>query len=162
MEKIVWEFTNKKKLKSKEFENYFERKVFRTIRKFSMLPKDKKIKLEKSDEINFLVLKTVLEKKFTISFSVKPNFSSENLSQIAEGIFKNILAGNFSGIKAENKPARPLYFLSDKEIELYAKLKSLKGKKRKPDEKIRNLFEKFTKKNPDLEHNIVNAFGQLL
>jgi hypothetical protein len=161
MEKIVWQFTNGKSLNAREFENYFERKVFRTIRKFSMLPSGKKIFLKKNGGINLAVLKGVLEKNFVVSFSPKPNFSDENLSEVAEGIFRNVLDGKFCGSKPDDKPARPLYFLSDGEVELYAKLKNLKGKKRKPDDKIRKLFDKFTKKNPDLEHNIVNSFGQL-
>jgi hypothetical protein len=156
----VWKFTNGKSLSSKEFLNYFERKVFRTIRKYSMLPKDKKIYVRKSDRISEVILKVVLESRFSVSFSNKFNFSGENLSSVTEEIFRNILDGKFLGPKPKSKPACPLYFLSDDEIELYAKLKNLKGKKRKPDEKIRRLFDKFIAKNPDLEHNIVNALLQ--
>ena len=58
-------------------------------------------------------------------------------------------------------PKAPLYFLSDEEIELYAKLASIKGKKRKKHDKIWKLFSQFKEKNPDLEHNIVNSCRQL-
>jgi len=161
MGKIVWEFTNGKKLDKEKFLDYFERKFFRTIRKFSMLPASRKVVLKRSSDINNLVIRAVLEKKFSVGFSDEPDFSNENLSQVAEEIFRNVLNGKFVGSKPEDKPFRPLYFLSDAEIELYAKLKSLQGKRRTPDERIRKLFEKFMTKNPDLEHNVVNASRQL-
>jgi hypothetical protein len=161
MEKHVWQFTNQKKLTKKQFIDYFERKVFRTIRKYEMLPKNRVIHLKKSENLNTIVLKKILEKKFSVEFSKNPNFSSENLSQCAEEIFQNILKGNFSGLKPKDRLARPLYFLSDREVELYAKLNNIKGTKRKKDEKIQALFEKFLEKNPDLEINIVRALGQI-
>ena len=55
----------------------------------------------------------------------------------------------------------PLYFLSDAEVELYAKLVGIKGVKRKRDKKIQELFARFMKKNPDLERNVVKAWGQI-
>tara|TARA_Y100000310_G_scaffold342743_1_gene447193 strand:- start:4847 stop:5344 length:498 start_codon:yes stop_codon:yes gene_type:complete len=161
--KTVWKFTNQKQLTKKEFLNYFERKIFRTIRKYKMLPKNRTIKLKKSNSLNTAVLKQVLEKKFKTTFSTKPNFSSDNLSQVAEDIFKNILKGNFSPkkLKPQDNPPRPLYFLSDKEIELYASLTQIKAEKRKQDQKIQSLFQKFLKKNQDLEQNVVRALNQL-
>jgi len=157
--KHVWQFTNKRKLTSPEFINYFERKVFRTIRKYSMLPKDRILKLTKSNNTNTIILKQILEKKFKIKFSTKPNFSSENMSDIAEQSFEKILKGNFNltNQKPESKPHKPLYFHSDKEIELYAKLKKISNKKRKTNKRIQTLFIKFQKNNQDLENNIVNA-----
>ncbi|MCK5321316.1 hypothetical protein KAJ38_01945 [Candidatus Pacearchaeota archaeon] len=158
MTNTVWQFTNQRKLSKKEFIDYFERKIFRTIRKHSILPKDKIITLKSSSSLNTNILKTVLEKKFQVKFTSKPKLLSDNLSQLSEDIFKNILQGKFNGPKINNKP---LYLLSDKEVELYAKLKNIKGSKRKKNEKIQNLFEKFLKKNQDLELNIVKAFNQL-
>jgi hypothetical protein len=154
----VWIFTNKKELNKSQFIDYFERKVFRTIRKYSMLPKNKIMTLKKSRDLNTMVLKKVIEEKFKVNFSNKPNLSSENLSDIAEEVFQNILKGKFSGPKPNNKP---LYFLSDKEVELYAKLTNTKGTKKKRDERIQKLFNKFLKKNQDLELNIVKAVGQI-
>ena len=158
---MVWEFTNQRKLTKSGFIDYFERKVFRTIRKYNMLPKNKIIKLKKDLKLNTQVLKSILEKKFKVKFVEQPNFSSNNLSQIAEETFSNILNGKFEGLSPDTKPFMPLYFLFDKEIELYAKLKGIKGKKRKQNKKIQQLFEKFIEKNPDLEHNIVNALNQI-
>lgn len=154
---IVWQFTNKQKLTASDFIDYFERKVFRTIRKYDMLPKDKKIKLKKNMSLNVNVLKFVVAKKFKVVFSNSPNLSSMNMSDIAEDIFLNILKGKFGWEKPNKKISKPLYFLSDAETELYAKLKKIVGKRRKKNEKVRKLFARFEKKNPDLEHNIVNA-----
>jgi hypothetical protein len=54
-----------------------------------------------------------------------------------------------------------LHYLTDTEIDLYAGLKNIKGKERQENRKIKELFSKFRDKNPDLEHNIVNAFEQM-
>ncbi|MFH1238418.1 MAG: hypothetical protein ABIH79_01425 [archaeon] len=158
MSNTVWEFTNQRKLSKKEFIDYFERKVFRTIRKYQMLALNKKIALKTSPNLNTKVLKAVLEKKFQVKFTSKPNISTDNLSQIAEDTFKNILQGKFIKPTLNNKP---LQFLSDKEIELYANLTNIKGSKRKQDKKIQKLFGKFLKKNQDLELNIIKASNQL-
>jgi hypothetical protein len=160
-EKYVWEFTNQKKLTKGEFIDYFQRKVFRTIRKYEMLPENRKIKMRSGDDINTSVLTDVLKGKFNVEFSVKGKFLSENLSEVAEEIFRNILKGNYGGPKPKDKFLRPLFFLSDSEIELYAKLRNITGEKRKRDEKIRELFDKFINKNQDLEINIVKAMGQI-
>lgn len=158
MSKIVWKFTNQIELDKSQFIDYVERKVFRTIRKNQCLPKNKIIVLKKSNDLNTLVLKNIIATKFEVNFGTNPNMSSDNLSQFAEDIFKNILKGDFKNKISKNAP---LAQLSDKEIELYAKLKNIKGSKRKQDEKIQKLFEKFLKKNQDLELNIVKAMGQI-
>ncbi|MBU2576273.1 MAG: hypothetical protein KKF50_00970 [Nanoarchaeota archaeon] len=168
MNKIVWTFTNQKELNKSQFIDYFERKVFRTIRKYDLLPKDKIFTLKKLTNLNTTVLKNILEKKFEVNWmpssegtcrsGTKPNLSSDNLSQLAEDIFKEVLKGNFKGKIPKNAP---LAELSDKEIELYAQLTGTKGTKRKQDKKIQALFNKFLKKNQDLELNIVKAIGQL-
>ncbi len=156
--KAVWKFTNGRELNKSEFINYFERKVFRTIRKFQMLPEDKIFKLKKSKELNTLVLKQILSQKFQIKEMSKSNISADNLSQVAEDIFKNIMKGNFK--KTRNEKA-PLLYISDKEIELYCKLKEIKGESRKQNEEIQSLFKKFLNKNQDLEINILKAQNQL-
>jgi len=150
----IWEFTNKTKLCKKCFTDYFERKIFRTIRKYNILPKT--IILKKSNNINTKVLKYILERKFPVK-SGRENLSSENLSQTAEEIFLNIMKGRFKF--RINKT--PLMLLSDREIQIYAQIKNIKGNKIKRNKKIKKLFEKFMKKNPDLEHNILNAYFQL-
>ena len=157
--KTVWTFTNQRELNKSQFIDYIERKVFRTIRKYQMLPEDKIIKLEKSENINTVVLKKILETKFQVKFSSTPNLSSDNLSQVAEDTFRHILRGDFGyKLPAED---HPLIYLSDKELELYAQLKEIKGTKRKQDKKIQALFNKFMKKNQDLELNVIKALKQL-
>jgi len=154
----VWTFTNQRELNKSQFIDYVERKVFRTIRKNQSLPKNKTITLKKNDSINTAVLKKIIETKFEVKFNNKPNISSDNLSQIAEDTFKEILEGKFNKQTPKNAP---LSQLSDKELELYAKLTNVKGTKRKQDKKIQNLFEKFLKKNQDLELNIIKAIDQI-
>jgi len=144
----VWEFTNQRKLNKKEFLHYVEKKVFRTIRKYGMLPEDRKIVLAKSDELNAVVLRHIIEKKFPVVSSGKANFSTDNLTDVSEESFKNVLKGKFVGPSAkENGVCRPLFDLSDAEIEKYAELVRLKGKKKKRDTKVAELFEKFKKIN---------------
>ena len=161
MKKPVWTFTNKKTLNEKEFIEYFERKVFKTIRKYGLLPKDKTFKIKKDKTLNTSVLKSILEKKFLVEYSLNPNTSSENLSDIAENTFENLINANFKGISPEDKISRPLYFISDKELEVYSKLKKINGEKKKRNKKIQDLFNKFLDKNPDLEINIVKVLNQI-
>ena len=154
--KSVWRFTNGRELTKLEFINYFERKVFRTIRKYSLLPKNKIFILKKNNNLNTIILKQILETKFQVKYSKTPNISANNLSQVAEDIFANITKGNFN---YSPKPS-PLINLSDKEIEVYAKIKEIKGNTRKQNKKIQALFKKFLSKNQDLEINIMKAQKQ--
>lgn len=156
--KSVWKFTNGRELNKSEFINYIERKVFRTIRKFNMLPDNKIFELKRSRNLNTLILKQILSQKFVVNNEAKQNISTDNLSQVAEDIFENVMNGRFDGPLPNDKP---LYYVSDKEIELYCKLKNIKGEKRNQNKKIQNLFAKFLKKNQDLEINIIKALSQI-
>lgn len=160
--KFVWKFTNGIELNEKEFLNYFERKVFRTIRKFEMLKNVfcKEINVSSEEDLNTKVLNYVLATKLHVKFSAKPFFSYRNLSDISEDNFLKILDGKFKRKKKEINNM-PLYFHSDKEIQLYAKLRKIEGKERVRNKRVRELFDKFMIKNPDIEHNVVNAFEQL-
>ena len=141
--KPVWTFTNQTQLNKKQFIDYIERKVFRTIRKHNMLSNP--ITLKKSNTLNTQVLKKIIETKFPVKLipttnNQQPTTSPANLSQIAEDIFKNILKGNFNPSPITHHPS-PLLYVSDKEAELYAKLTNTKGtkesktKKSKPSSK---------------------------
>ena len=154
----VWQFTNKRKLTKKEFIKYLERKIFKTIRQHSLLPKDRNIKMKKSEDIRFKVLYKILSQKFKITLSKEENTSIKNLSEIAEIALQNIINGKVKIPSPKEKNISfPLYYVSDKEIDLYAKLCSLKGKTRKPNKKVRSLMERFMEKNPDLELNIIKS-----
>lgn len=162
MAEIVWEFTNQKKLTKKEFVNYFEKKIFRTIRKYGLLPEDRIFRIKKADDINTNVLVSVLKNKFNVEYSNIPNINSDNLSDIAEKTFENILAGKFKKIYEKNDEIGiPLYYNSDKELKLYSELKQIVGTAKKRNEKIQNLFSKFIDKNQDLEINVIKAMSQL-
>jgi hypothetical protein len=154
----VWKFTNQTQLCKKCFEDYFERKVWKTIRTHGLLPKNKIFLIKKSEDLNTKVLINVIKEKFNIDFSNKPNINNNNLSSESEIIFSNLLKGNFKKSKLSSSP---LSQLSDEEIELYAKLKNIHGKKRIKNTQVQQLFSKFKSKNPDLEHNVVRAFNQI-
>lgn len=154
----IWTFTNKTQLCKNCFTDYFERKVFSTVRKKSLFKIGQEFKLKRDNSLNSNVLFYILNKKFLVTWSSKPNISSRSLSQESEKIFLDILKGNFNSKSAETSP---LIYLSSKEIGLYSKIMRIPGKEIKEDKKIQSLFSKFNKKNPDLEHNILNAFYQL-
>jgi hypothetical protein len=156
--KPVWKFTNQTQLCANCFCDYFERKILRTIRKLELLPSSREFILKKSDSLNTKVLIFILKKNFSVKFSNKSNIDDLCLSDFAESDFESVIAGKF-GKKEKNKS--PLGDLGDEEIELYAKLKKIKGKKKKRNQKIQSLFDKFRKKNQDLEHNVMNAWGQI-
>ena len=123
-----------------------------------MLTENKIFTLKKANNLNTIILKQILETKFQVKFSTQPNTSPINLSQESEDIFKQVIKGNFNHEETINAP---LIQLSDKEVELYAKLKNIKGEKRIQDKKIQSLFKKFLQKNQDLGVNVVKAQKQL-
>lgn len=160
--KVVWRFTNGIELNEKEFIRYFEKKVFKTIRRFEMLKNHSSnvIEIENKNDLNTKVLNHVLSTKFITKESSKGFFSSLNLTDLTEKIFENILKGKFKG-KTISSLKAPLCFLSDKEIYLYANLKRIEGETKKRNKRIQELFSKFFNKNPDLEHNIIKAYMQI-
>jgi len=158
-EKTVWTFSNKKSLTKSEFLRYIQRKVFKTIRENGLLPEEKIFRLKKSDSINTLVLKNILDKKFKTKFSKNPNISTENLTQIAEIVMEKAIRGDFDFSKL---PKSPLSKVSDEEILLYARLLGICAKKRPKNKKIHGLLDRFKKKNPDIERNIIRAASQFL
>jgi len=128
-----------------------------------MLPSTKIFTIKKKNDLNTLVLKQILETKFQVKLipnteSQIPNTSSSNLSQSAEDIFENIIKGKFNNPQKTNAP---LIYLSDKEVELYASLKNIKGRKRSQNKRIQTLFKKFLTKNQDLEINVLKAQTQI-
>jgi hypothetical protein len=159
-QKYVWEFTNQKKLTKNEFISYFERKVYKTIRKQNILSKKREITLKKSENLNSKVIKKILEKKFIIKEKNNSEINDENATDISYNCLENILKGNYTKL-FNQKIKRPLYYLTDKETELYAKLTNTKGKKKKRKKEVQKLFEKFSKKNQDLEQNIIKATEQI-
>jgi hypothetical protein len=153
--KIVWEFTNQRKLTSDEFIRYFEKKVKSTIRKYRMPLHEIKKQSKKTLKENVInhIIKNLPYRKGKIS--------DDNLNNITNKIFYIMMYD-----KADEKlfkfipKNQPLYFLSDKEIILYAKLKNIKGNLQEPRAKLKQI-DKFIKilekRNQDIRQNIVQA-----
>lgn len=97
----------------------------------------------------------------------KGKISEDSLDDVSTDILYIMMHDNVEKLKALFSKNQPLYFLSEKEILLYAKLKKIKGKikrekfqikpKNKKLKEINNFIEKIEQKNPDIRHNIVRA-----
>jgi len=148
--KIVWEFTNKRKLTADDFIKYFEKKVKATIRKYNMPIKKIKKNNLKSKIINSII-KNLPERKGKIS--------DESLNNLSNKIIYVMMHGRKSELGRLLPRNQPLYFLSDKEILLYAKLKKIKGKikEEKQFREVNKFIETIETKNPDIRHNIVTS-----
>jgi len=150
----VWEFTNQQKLCEKCFVNYFERKVKGTIRKYNM-----PITFVKSKELKAKIINNIIK----LLPRRKGNLSTDNLNSISDKIIYEMLYGNSENLKKFLPKNQPLYFISDKEIALYARIKRISGKteNEKRFEKIDLFIERIEKKNPDIRHNIINSVLKL-
>ena len=150
--KPVWKFTNKSQLCSKCFLEYFEKKVKNTIRKYQMPIGKVKGSSLKVRVIN-RITKELPERKGKIS--------DENLDCISAEILYTMMYEDKEKLKNLLPKNQPLYFLSDKEILLYAGIKKINGKvekiKNKKLKEIDSFIKTIEEKNPDIRHNIVNA-----
>jgi hypothetical protein len=147
----VWKFTNQQQLCASCFVRYFEKKVLYTIRKYQM-----PIILIKKSDLNSKIINLIIENLP----ERKGNLSSDNLDDISLGILNEMMNGNSKNLKKFLPSNQPLYFLSNKEIMLYAKIKKIAGKTRKltaKEKKINDFIIKIEEKNPDIRQNIVNA-----
>ena len=153
--KIVWQFTNKRKLDAEEFVDYFERKVKGTIRKYKMpigVVRGKSLKVRVINNI----VKNLMKRKGKLS--------DESLNDVSNKVIYAIIYRRGDELKKLVPKNKPLYFLSDAEIELYAKIKKIKGKlineelgiKRELKE-IDDFISLIEKKSPDIRHNVVEA-----
>jgi len=154
MVKYVWQFTNKRKLTGKEFVRYFESKVKKTIRKYGMPMNKLKGPSLKVRVINNIT-KELPVKKGKLSF--------ENLDDISIKVLYVMMYGKEKDLEKLKVRNQPLYFLSDAEISLYAKLNKIKGKihEREGKEKeINDFIKKIEGKNPDIRQNIIRGLKQ--
>jgi hypothetical protein len=152
----VWKFTNKQQLCSGCFVRYFEKKVLYTIRKYQM-----PISIIKKTDLNSKIINNIIKNlpKRT------GKLSSENLDDISLGILNEMMNRDSKNLNRFLPKNQPLYFLSDKEIELYAKIKKISGKTKKlaaKEKKINDFIIKIEQKNPDIRQNIVNALTSYL
>ncbi len=149
--KFIWEFTNKRKLTAAEFARYFESKVRKTIRKYQMpIGKIKK----KNLKVN------IINKIINDLPARSGKLSEGSLNSISNKIMYITMHSRFGDLKKLLPLNQPLYFLSDAEILLYAKIKKIKGKLQKETGKlceIDNFIKIFEEKNPDIRQNIVEA-----
>ncbi len=182
--KPVYELTNKRKFCDKCFCNYIEKKVFHTIRRFGMIKQGEKIVVLDSMDVKssalFYILKKFAKERRQEICKIKEKDSkgkkiaiSDNLDDEAYLIVKCLMHGDLHSAKLAPvvnergiTRVKPLYFCSDKESILYAKLKKLplrmnRQKENKKD-KIRDFLDKMEKKHPELKNAIVNAFLEIM
>lgn len=96
----------------------------------------------------------------------KGKISEENLDDISSYILYTLMHEDIDNLKKFIPSNQPLYFLSDKEILLYAKIKKIKGKIKDKENKkimeINNFIKVIEQKNPDIRQNVVSALNNLL
>jgi len=160
IKEIVFILPNGEGLNRRQFCNYFEKKVLRTIRKFMLIPHFGKESLK---EVISLLSRKEKSGKFVIL--------NDSLDDIASGI----LSAVFSDIKSLSKLApkfkfknrifiRPFYLIEAKEIEVYAKLKNMKINKKRKSLGIQNalsILNSLEIKHPEIKHAVVNSFLQI-
>ncbi len=133
------------------FVKYFEKKVKNTIRKYNMPIHKIKNKSLKAKIINFII-QNLPERKGKLQ--------EDSLDDISNKIIYVMMYDEKNKLKNLLPKNQPLYFLSDKEILLYARIKKIKGelkRKRRELKEIDNFIQTVEEKNPDIRHNIVNA-----
>jgi len=128
---------------------------------------------DKYSEINYFILKRLSDERKGKFKVLKTNnkklniINSNNLDKISSLIllseFKNKFKKDLTPIY-KNKLS-PLYFLNNKEIDLYAKLNKLKTKKEKIDkneEKILKFLDEVESKYEGTRNNIVKSYLELI
>ncbi len=189
----IYELQNKQKLCRRCFIRYFEKKVLHTIKKFSPIKKEDKIAVltsNKNTNKNSPVLLSILKKLREQRQQEKPKSiaslnqtktkaftkiaTPENLNNTAQKILitltkkinKTSLKKLSPNIKLSKKTEqiKPFYFLTEKEINLYSKIRKIKTKNKEKNKK--NIISKFLKKteskHPEINHAIVNSFLEIL
>lgn len=171
----VYEFTNKRKLCKTCFVRYFQKKVLYTIRKFELISKGEIIGYENKGDLFGVVLEDVL-KMFSLKAPVelvklpsKKKISKKAVSlcldveasQIINALFNKSLSKLKVG-PIEGKIICPLYLFLEEEIELYAKLRSLKYKKIKiKSTQLEDFVNSLEEKHPEIKRAIVNSYLEL-
>jgi hypothetical protein len=154
----VWEFTNQTKLCKRCFVNYFEKKLLKIVRKYGM--RDSKI--IKSDDLRGNVISSILGKIVT---GKGKRLDIENLNDFSVSILEALMSKNINNFNKLKPCYKPLYFFSDAEINLYAKIKGIKGKitrkLNKKEIKIDSFLEHLESNNKDIRHNVVNSLSRL-
>jgi len=174
--KPVYEFTNKRKVCSRCFINWFEKKFLYTIRKFQMIKHNNTIAYENKNDFKGVVLENLL-KMFAeksnielIRFPTKkksnkvavPGTTDSEANKIIHAIIKNKTTKLNEFLPVFKKTIKLLYLFLDKEILLYAKLKKLKFKtKKQKHDKISKFLDNSEKKHPEIKRAIVSSILRL-
>jgi hypothetical protein len=172
----VYEFANKRKLCAKCFIRYFEKKILYTIRKFNLIKKSNIIYYQKNSSLKSAVLENILKmiaEKGRIKLTNKKPFDKiavpSNTDSTAEEIINSVINKKLT---QENYPKakniiKPLYLMTDKEIQLYAKIKKLKYKKIKSPDKsnekllIANFINSLERSHPEIKNSIIKSYLKL-
>jgi len=178
--KPVYEFTNKRKICKDCFINYFQKKVFYTIRKFKMINKNETIGYENKGDFRDVALEDILKifveraivdlikipttKKFDkLAISSTTNLEADKIIHI---LIKNsakdlVKLGPIE--KLRNKIIiKPFYLFLDEEVLLYVKLKKLKFKKTKiKNDKISDFVNNLENKHPEIKRAVISSFLEL-
>ena len=152
--KPVWKFTNQQQLCAGCFVRYFEKKVKSTIKKYQM-----PVCSLRKNSLKAKIVNNIIKNLQEIP-GRKGKLSDNSLNDISNKIIYIMMYGKESQLKKLLPKNHPLYFLSDKEIKLYAKIKKIKARLEKPKDKlaeINSFVNKIEEKNPDIRHNIIGA-----
>ena len=136
-----------------------------------------KIKKIKTSDLKFNVLTHILQKKFIPGAKKGEKtyeLSTENLNEVSIDILNSFMhkkigfdeLKRFLPVDYKKGICRPLFYLSDEEIMLYAKINKIKGKiqniKDKREGWVDNFIKEFEKSDPDVRHAIVNSVLKLV
>ncbi len=172
--KPVYEFTNQRKLCSRCFVRWFEKKFLYIIRRFAMIRQGDVIGYESKGDFREAVLEYLLKmfsEKINIKL-IKPS-SREKINKTAVSdsadfiaykitdfiINKKLNKKSTEELSPKNKSViRPLYLFLDKEVLLYAKLKKLKFRKPKEKKnKTSKVIDELERKHPEIKNAIVKG-----
>jgi hypothetical protein len=173
--KSVYEFTNKRKLCSRCFVNYFQKKFLYILRKFGLIKSGDIIGYKKENTLNGVVLESLLQlasQKYGFALVSVPNkkankiASNSSIDSESEDIVNIII--NKNSIELENylpiekNIIKPLYLFLDEEILIYAKLKKLNFKiVKERKNKIKEFLDKSKEKHPEIKRAVVNSLLKL-
>lgn len=172
--KPVYEFTNKRKVCARCFIRYFQKKVFYINRKFELIKRGDVVGYKNSGNFRDVVLEDVL-RFFSERAGVEiiDTIKSKKYNKLAvsdtinvnsDKIIETIFNKNLSKIKninpAEKNTINPLYLFTDEEVLLYAKLRGLKFKVNKKNDKnnLIKFVDALEKKHPELRRAIVSGW----
>lgn len=157
--KSVYTLPNGKALGPGDFCRYFEKKVLYTVRKFGM---NQEVKLKKNPSINHEVLNFLYNKFGFIKSNSKTTALDESTDDIATLMLESWFINKTLDLSPKNrKIIRPLFLITEQEINIYASLKHLNGKQKKKSS-ARVMLDNMEKVHPEVKRAIVQSYLQLV